>query len=515
MPGGYTSHDLTHHVIRQVSMDRVFAEGQFPPRWSGELNNGFGYPVFLFNYPLPAMVGEVFHKLGLGFVDSVKAVLFISLVVSALGMYLFLKTWLKNSGPAFLGSIFYLYAPIRFINTYVSASVGSSLAMAFVPFVFWSMVEVKEGKKWGVLAGSLSLSLLVIAHNVTALMFAPLILVFALLFVGRTLAIGKMFLLGAGLSAWFWLPALFEKQYIRYDELVGRFYTDQFPSLQQLIYSPWGFGLSHPELPAGGMSYQVGLIHWLVVMAAVFGLMAFWKKVEFRKISLFALGFFAMAVLLMLKISLPVWDNLPGLNLIQYPFRLLAIAVFSASILAGLLVKHLPHRWLVFAGLLFLVLYANRNHLGINQSFSPGDKYYINQKTTTSTFGENLPRWGRVATQSAVAKFRFVSGNGQIEYEKNASSLVVANVEASMSGKLRFNQFYFPGWQIEIDQKETNFNYLSDGESYGLPVFDIVKGTHRVKAEFINTPDRNLADIISFLSVILWLVLICKLLIHK
>ncbi len=71
LPGGFTSHDLTHHVIRQISMDKLLSEGQFPPRWSGELNEGFGYPVFLFNYPLPAIIGEGFHKLGLGFVDSV------------------------------------------------------------------------------------------------------------------------------------------------------------------------------------------------------------------------------------------------------------------------------------------------------------------------------------------------------------------------------------------------------------------------------------------------------------
>lgn len=103
-PGGFTSHDLTHHVIRQISMDKLLSEGQFPPRWSGELNEGFGYPVFLFNYPLPALVGEVFHKIGLGFVDSVKAVLFSSMILSLLGMYLFLRSLLKDNLTAFLGS---------------------------------------------------------------------------------------------------------------------------------------------------------------------------------------------------------------------------------------------------------------------------------------------------------------------------------------------------------------------------------------------------------------------------
>ena len=57
-PGCFTSHDLTHHVIRQISMDRLLSEGQFPPRWSAELNNGYGYPVFLFNYPLPTKLRQ-------------------------------------------------------------------------------------------------------------------------------------------------------------------------------------------------------------------------------------------------------------------------------------------------------------------------------------------------------------------------------------------------------------------------------------------------------------------------
>jgi hypothetical protein len=89
-PGGYTSHGLTHHIIRQVDMDRLISEGQFPPRWSGDLNRGYGYPLFLFNYPLPALLGEIFVKLGFSFVSSVKTVLFLSLIISTLGMYLFL-----------------------------------------------------------------------------------------------------------------------------------------------------------------------------------------------------------------------------------------------------------------------------------------------------------------------------------------------------------------------------------------------------------------------------------------
>jgi len=525
-PGGFTSHDLTHHVVRQISMDKLLTEGQFPPRWSGELNNGYGYPVFLFNYPLPALLGEVFHKTGLGFVDSVKAVLGFSMLVSVLGMYLFLNSLLGSKMASFLGAVFYLYAPIRFLNVYVSAAVGSALALAILPFVFWSIVELKKGQKWAQLMGAVSLAGLILAHNVTALIFMPVILVFVWVIGGIRLIreIGGMFLLGLGLSAWFWLPAIFEARYIRFDQIYQGFYKDQFVSLVQLIHSPWGFGLSHPQNPEpGDMSYQLGLIHILVMVILVFSLVfrRIRKIREIRVIGGFSLIFFVLSIFLMLKISLPLWEAIPNLSLVQFPLRFSAIAVFCASITAGLLVKWIPTfvgvtiRGLVFISLLVLVIYANRNHWNINEKFDPGEAYYLSLKTTSTTYGEHLPKWGRGMNKPAGAKLEFVSGFGKIRVIRDKSAQFLAEVSATSSAKLRFNQIYFPGWQIEVDSKNKEFNYLSDVEGYGLPVFDIDRGKHLVKAEFKNTADRNVAEVISILSVIILGVLLCKLLIRN
>ena len=154
-PGPFTSHDLTHHIVRQIDMNRLLSEGQFPPRWSGELNNGYGYPLFLFNYPLPALVGQLFHLLGLGYIDSVKAILGLSLLGSSVTMYLFLRSLLGNRTAAFLGAIFYLYAPVRFLNVYVSAALGNALALLFVPLVFLSVNKLaKTGKKLWIMGGA-------------------------------------------------------------------------------------------------------------------------------------------------------------------------------------------------------------------------------------------------------------------------------------------------------------------------------------------------------------------------
>lgn len=518
-PGGFTSHDLTHHVIRQISMDKLLSEGQFPPRWSGELNNGYGYPVFLFNYPLPALLGEVFHKVGFNFVDSVKAVLFFSMIISVLGMYLFLKELLGSKLAAFLGAVFYLYAPLRFLNIYVSAAIGSALALGIVPFVFWSItLVIKKKSRWAVLGGAVFLAGLILAHNVTALIFAPVILAFAWVIGGKRV-IGKMaimFALGLGLSAWFWLPVLLEKQYIRFDEIYSGFFKDQFVSFWQLLRSPWGYGLSHPQKPEpGDMSYQVGIIQ-ISVMLILIPLL--WVKRGIREIGiigLFVLAFFLLSIFMILKISLPVWDNLPFLGLIQFPLRFQAVAVFSASIAAALLIKNLSYRSFLFLILLILVIYANRNHWHINEKFDPGEEYYLNLKTVSTSYGEHLPKWGRLMGKSATGKLEFVEGGGKISLIKDDSSGVLAEMEATGSSKLRLNQFYFPGWQIQIDGKQAQFDYLTDGESYGLPVFDIQKGKYSLRAQFKNTFVRNLADGISLLSVIIWVGILCRLLLRN
>ncbi len=528
IPGGFTSHDLTHHVVRQISMEKLLSEGQFPPRWSGQLNNGFGYPVFLFNYPLPAIAGEVFYKLGFNFVTAVKAVLFSSMILSLIGMYLFLKSYLKTTLPAFLGAIFYLYAPHRFLNVYVSASVGSALAQALVPFVFWGLVKIKEGinvkgqgERW-VLIGALFFASLILAHNVTTLIFSPLLLSFAGILIWESKDRRKlfkystfMFLLGLGLSAWFWLPSLLEKQYIIFDQVFKDFYKDQFITFWQLIRSPWGYGLSHPQNPQlGDMSYQLGLIH-----IGAFSVFSFWyflkgyKKI--KTLGLFLIISFLLSIFLMLKVSQPVWDNLPFLSLIQFPLRFSALAVFVSSIAAALLIKYLPYKKVMFICLLILVIYANRNHWKINEVFDSGEDYYKSIKPTTATYSEHLPKWGRAMDEKSLAKLEFLEGGGKIKFIEDKSNKVLAEIEVETFSKVRFNQFYFPGWEIKVNGQKINPDYQTEGESYGLQVFEIQTGKHQILAEFKNTPIRNVADAVSFLSVIIWGGILCRLLIRK
>lgn len=508
--GGYTSHDLTHQVVRQINMDKLLSEGQFPPRWSGDLNRGFGYPLFIFIYPAPAVFGEIFLKLGFDYVESVKAVLLVSMLIGAVGMYLFLDSLFpKNRLASFLGAMFYLYAPVRFLNVYVSAALGNALALGILPFIFWAIVKTVRGKKWAIPVGGVFLALLITSHNVTTLMFAPVITAFSLIFVYKSKdkltllkSLGLMAALGAGLSAFFWIPAIYEKQFIVYDQALGNFWQTQFPSLNQIIHSPWGYGLSHPEQNGeGGLSFQIGLAHIFAAMLMIPIVFLLRKRKELLTWGMFSVAVFLSGTFLMLKISTSLWQKLPLLYLVQFPARFMALSVFAASIAAALLVIYLPFKKIVFVFLLALVLYANRNHLNINERFAPGMNYYLERTDTTTSANEHLPKWAYLPQNESPGKLAVLKGSADVKILENKSAKVTAEINVHKDSDFRFNQFYYPGWVLKDNGNVIDFNYQGDGESRGLPEFSLSKGKHAFEADFTKTPDRKIADAISLVSL--------------
>ncbi len=519
LKGAYTSHDITHHIVRLIQIDRIIREGQFPARWTGDLNMGYGYPLFMFNYPLPQYLGEIFHLSGLDFVSSIKMVFIFSLIASTITGYVFFRSlWGTRAG--LVAAIFYLYAPIRFINVYVSATIGNALAFAFIPLPFFSVVALSQSRtRSAVFFGAIGLAGVILSHNIMALMFLPIYFAFSLITVltnkqkkTLTLCILSTTLLGFGLSSFFWLPAVIEKKYIRYDQILPGFYVSHFPTLKQLIYSPWGYGFSWPgdnnDNP-GRMSNQVGLAHLFVIALTAVSLI--WLLSNRKKIpwqAWFFFFFFWLSIFLMLKISIPVWRNIYWLQYIQMPWRLLAVSIFSASVCVGFLIYIFRSNFFAIA-MIILVLYANRNHLRINEIFDPGENFFKSITGTTTMAGEHLPPWAKQRNHLAPAKIETVEGFTSIIFIKDTSADIQFIVTVSERAKLKVNQYYFPGWKVFSDGKEIPISYQAqDEDEKGLIYFTLDPGKHLVRVIFTKTPIRDLADNASFVSAICMVLLL-------
>ncbi len=90
-PGFFVSDDGGWMVIRLSAFYQSLREGQFPVRFLGRLNHGYGYPVANFLYPGYMYIGSVIHFLGFSFVNTVKIILAGSVVVGTVLTYAGLK----------------------------------------------------------------------------------------------------------------------------------------------------------------------------------------------------------------------------------------------------------------------------------------------------------------------------------------------------------------------------------------------------------------------------------------
>src|SRR3989344_6348587 len=144
--GLYDMHD-DQQVARLYLFDKSLRDGQLPVRWVDELGFGFGYPLFVFYPPFVYMLGEIFHLLGFGFIDSVKIVFFLGIFGSGLAMYIFARE-LFGKLPGAVSALFYMFVPYRALDIYIRGALAESFSFVWLPLILWSFWKLTStGKK--------------------------------------------------------------------------------------------------------------------------------------------------------------------------------------------------------------------------------------------------------------------------------------------------------------------------------------------------------------------------------
>ena len=141
-------------------------------------------------------------------------------------------------------------------------------ALAVVPWaLFFLHGTVRDPRFRFVVGLATSVALLLLTHNPAALILMPALVLYALvLAVGSgprwrsgLVRAGSGIPAGLALSAFFWLPALWEKSFVKVGDLLHGYlhYGNHFVEPGQLVFSPWGYGLSVAG-PDDGMSFFGG-----------------------------------------------------------------------------------------------------------------------------------------------------------------------------------------------------------------------------------------------------------------
>lgn len=540
------SAELDH--FRQLSFDALLRAGHLRPDWSPHTYFGYGSPLFHFYAPLPFYLTELWLLLGASVTTALKATLVFALILSGLGMFLFCRDF-ASPLPACLAALAYMLAPYHLVDMLVRHALGEHTAFAFVPFAAWGLSGMLYGsRRLRFAVGTLALAALVLTHNIAAMLgFCALGLWWLVLAVhtrdSRAVLWGGL-LLGAGLatSLFFWGPALAEKGLVYADDVLTRgyfVYWDHFVAPRQLVEPSWGFGGSRRGTAEDDMSLQVGLAHWLLVLAAL-GCAAVGARRRGRSTPLLVYGvlLFLGSVFLTLPISAFVYRAIPLLAYLQFPWRFLLFAAFAASLLAVAvepLARSLawPRALPALTALLGAVVLASyagytRPAAGVYVpaagEFEPvalaelprlrasgvalrlrdlgGLDFFLARGEPGTSRDEYLPRSvDRLHKPDALPEAPVAwlgQGAAGLRVLPGDPVDVVVEVDAPAPGRLEFARFQFPGWVARVDGEP---GPATAAPATGRIQVPVGAGHHRVELRFGSTPLRRACGLFSLVSL--------------
>jgi len=558
------SDDNFFALTRAITLEQMISAGHAFSRWSPYMAHGYGFPFFNFYGPLSSLLLAAIHSLGFIYPTALHILFGLCLLGAGLGAYAFAREWWGDAGGV-VAAVAYLTAPYLAFDILFRAALAETVALALLPFILFSLHRSLNlrtdtspsslhlprfslsvtlwGLEFGVwdLLAAISFAALMYTHNTSSLAALPLIISYIALMAllhrdWRKLVRGGVILaFSLALSARFWLPALAEKDLVQTDRLlvppIFTYYTN-FLSLRELFAPP---ALIDPLLINPSPAKALGLVTTLLALAGFMAVV--WRAMHGARqenATPWDLGFGSRAplagcawalialtayALLTLPFSQPIWDHVPLVPFIQFPWRLLGPAALCAAFLAGGGVGWLTkHQWAAAA---VIALVATLGHLSWwyprycepfkEITIASTLEYETNTFTLGSTAkGEYLPKTVKLLPEDnsiAEAVMRGEQPNYLTGLPADSQLTLLnpdpldyrATVTVLAPARFTFNQFYFPGWQATLDNQLAKIELTPDT---GLITVLVPPGTHHLRFYFGSTPVRVMGDGISIVALI-------------
>lgn len=316
-------------------------------------------------------------------------------------------------------------------------------------------------------------------------------------------------ILGGGLAASFLLPAIFERQFIQTKYLtVGYFdFRAHFVAFYQFFSTFWGYGSSLWG-PKDDMSFQIGLVHWMILVVALTTGFIFRKDKKLFGLLSF-LGFsFLLSLFLQHNRSAIVWEAIPLMAFIQFPWRFLAISIFIISIIGGAIAERFKARFKV----LYFILIASvvlvnvqyfkpRNYVDDSffEKFQNIEKMHQGIDLTKDYF----PIWVRNDRVEYFGTPRAKVGEIEVSDFVKKTGHATGFINVLADSQIEMPVTYFPGWEARVNGKIID---LSEPSIQGLITFYLPKGEYKIDLALTDTPVRIIGNTITLISSLFLLV---------
>lgn len=516
---------------RLHQLETALRDGHFPVRWMPDANYGYGYPFYNYYAPLSIYITAVFRFSGFSYVRAIQLAQLLGFITAAWGMFHLGQRYLKSDTAGFLAAVAYTVAPFHMVNVYVRGdSLAEFWAMAFYPLTILAAgAAVRQPSPSKIAWLALSYAALILSHNISALIFSPFLLLYILLHAWsrpRRVAPGAAFfalLLGLGLAAWFFVPALGEQSLAQLEPVTqGYFHYSAHFRGQDLVQPSFWFDYN----PDGRRAFSMGLVQTVTAVLGFVALFIFgWHRrassakdaAYFRAFPLFIAMTFIVATLMITPPSRPLWDHLPLLPFTQFPWRFLSVQAFAAALATAALAQ-LPARRLVvlLAGGLLIASSLGRlttDHLLLADADVTAENLaqyeWFTGNIGSTVSAEYLPptvqprpytsNWLKTGSRTAITCLA-----GEVTASEAVSLRTTRQTwritAAGAGATIRFPTLFWPGWKGQVDGEAVE---IRPSPGSGLIMLALPPGSHTVTLYLARTPIRLMAELLSLAAFLI------------
>jgi hypothetical protein len=495
--GTPSGHDVEFHLYSWLEVLTQWKRGIFYPRWAALAHFGYGEPRFVFYPPASWTLGGLIAKIFPWTIAS-PVYIWILLVLAGISMYMLGRKWL-NQSDAMFAAVLYAVNPYHWVIVYWRSAFAELLASCLLPLLVLLVWKAAEGESRSAVPLGLLLAAAWVTNAPAAVMIHYSLALLILFFAWRRKS-AKLLLLAAGavtlgacLGAFYLLPATYQQRWV---EIANAVSAGSRPSDNFLFVHT-----SDADHDAFNR-----IISWIAVLEifVIFltaGLGRLWRhqRSELWK----ALAVWAVVCsVLMLPVSLFLWNVLPKLQFMQFPWRwLLCVSlVFTLFVTVGL--PSWWHRGAICALSIVVIVLAWR-YVQAPWWDTAADLREMQDNVITGAGYEGTDEYTPVgADPSAIDKgAREVTVVGPayaaIDVLHWEAEFKAFTVQASAPDQVALRLFHYPAWQVSVNGRKVE---ATAREGTGQMLVPVSSGMNHVEIRFVRTWDRSTGGLISLFS---------------
>ena len=548
LPYALAGLDFLRHILRLIALDQQVNLGNAFPLRFPEYSHGYGLATLSYYPPLAYFLMEAAHLLGANYLLAYQVTFIIAALGAALASY-YLGTRLFNRTAAVAVSIAYIYNPYFLMEIWTRGAVTVTLSMAVIPFLFAAIHRVTTEVGWrGYVEASLAVALLILAHPLTTLYFAPFLAAWALLclvLMGRgkrwraVLILAASAFTGALLTGFYWLPAQLESTARRTIDLPAA--LRDFMMLLKPIGQVVRLSLATVFYEVNVPDFSIAVLVLVVISLITFALTLRRRDKNAKVLFAFFVASAAFSFLAMTDWARPLWEKLTPVAYLQFPWRWHGpLALFTALIIGGSLgvdVSSRSDRWYrlaVGAVLAFLVITSLTNapdtpatiptvgitrltagdfaapgllqgyeHTEEDWADTGGCWVWGDRLVPSTSFLSDCPRFLDVMLRDAPVRSGLPAVAAQVVPTAAGPNVLAARVSSPEPWQLSLHAYWIPGWSATVDGQPVATGPI---DVIGLAGVVLPAGEHEVRLAFGATPLRRAAVWVSLLALAGWLV---------